>query len=261
MGPPKRDSPTVYQALEGGRTTDVDLVLANSSTVFLSLSESTLRQVVALLQSGDAVASAATSSDASLTEDDPDHSRAAEPVPKSRNARYLVGLVTLFLVAAVVGSSIFLTRDSGGGDGSPSKTLRGAIAMRDGNQSFLGGVTECGGSGQNAIVSPGEGITARGGDGQVLGTARLENPSSIEAVQSWVREYRDATSYGRSGEFTQWMVDEKRYDDRLICTLFFEVELPAHEFYQLDMGSSGEVLTLRQDELEATKWLTLITFG
>lgn len=243
--------------------TEVDLVLSDSNTVSLSLSEQTLAQVLELLESEERVAPKSASSGSGASAMSPEQHPVGGQGAKSRKSRYLVGLGAVALLAVVVGIITFFSQtesDGGGASSAPTmQTLRGAVAMRSSDQNFLGGVSECGGSGQSALVQRGESVTARDGDGKILSAGRLVNPATISDIARWEKEYKSSPGYSESQTWTNLMSDSKFYDNAMFCVLFFDIDVPVEEFYEFEMGSSGETLTFQREELEATNWMTLIT--
>ena len=73
------------------------------------------------------------------------------------------------------------------------------------------------------------------------------------------KEYKASPGYSESQTWTNLMSDSKFYDNAMFCVLFFDIDVPVEEFYEFEMGSSGETLTFQREELEATNWMTLIT--
>ena len=241
---------------------EVDLILSDSNTVSLSLSEQKLAQVLEMLESEETIAPTSAGSGAGAKVMSPEQHRFYGQAPKSRKSRYLIGIVPVALLALVVGAIIFFNQAESG-DGSASseptmQTLRGAVAMRSSDQNFLGGVSECGGSGQSALVQRGESVTARDGDGKILSTARLVNPASISDISRWEEEYKASPGYSETQTWTNLMSDSDFYDNAMFCTLFFNIDLPDEEFYEFEMGSSGGSLTFQREELDATNWMALV---
>ena len=113
---------------------------------------------------------------------------------------------------------------------SPTETITGSIELQEG---MLSPRDDCSGQGGYDDITAGAQVVVKDGDGNVIGTGRLEAGRATEAIAG-----------------TMWF-----------CTFDFSLEVPADmPFYVIEVSHRGE-LTYSLAEMEEQDWMLSLTLG
>lgn len=171
------------------------------------------------------------------------------PTPRKSRKWVVVGVVVaVLLVGGVVAAVV---RDGG----EETELMSGTFTLNDDADSVIGSWNDCSGTGGYDDIGPGMNVTVRNGSGEIVATTD---------TVSLTREIVQTTTLGKP-EMTDDEVDElvdtmETLVDIGLCVVYFEVDVPVTEFYEVGVGSRGE-LSYTFEELKDAGFSVNLSIG
>jgi len=148
-------------------------------------------------------------------------------------------------VAKLRRGRVRLARQTGDPVGDAPHTVEGVFTLND-SDAFFANPRTCSGDGGYSDFGPGMGITVRDGSGNIIGSGRTEALPPLGEI-------------GEQGSLLQLMI-RLADGETSSCSVYFSVQVADADFYEIELGSSGE-LSYSREELDAEDWFISLSLG